>query len=366
MDHATTLGISNKGIQRFMRQVPAWLPQYLTACLLGPRRRAKRVWFAITDHFEPFWRGVDHDQARARVALWLQKWPEIARRHRDVRGRSPRYTFFYPEEQYNPWHLDALASLVGKGIADVEVHIHHDGEGEQNFTDRVSTFTERLCKRHGLLRKISGQVTFGFIHGNWALDNSRADGRWCGLNNEISLLTRLGCYADFTFPAVHSECQPRMINTIYWATDDPKRPKSYDYGTPVVPGGPIAGDLMLIPGPLGIYRATDRLMPRIENGELASHNPVTVKRVQTWLRVAPRLGNDIFIKLFAHGATEPNADALLNCDLDFSVRYLATECAKQNVDLYFVSAFEMWTVVNALRQRTNPVSAIETAQAAVH
>ena len=37
---------------------------------------------------------------------------------------------------------------------------------------------------------------FGFIHGNWCLDNSRADGRWCGLNNELILLRELGCYAD--------------------------------------------------------------------------------------------------------------------------------------------------------------------------
>ena len=47
----------------------------------------------------------------------------------------------------------------------------------------------------------NGRVVFGFIHGNWALDNSRPDGKYCGLNNEITLLRDLGCYADFTMPS---------------------------------------------------------------------------------------------------------------------------------------------------------------------
>ena len=48
------------------------------------------------------------------------------------------------------------------------------------------------------------------------------DGRWCGLNNEIGLLCRLGCYADFTFPSAPSETQPAMVNAIYYSRDDPR------------------------------------------------------------------------------------------------------------------------------------------------
>ena len=73
--------------------------------------------------------------------------------------------------------------------------------GEQSFTGRMSRFIETLAGRHGLLRRHRGKLAFGFIHGNWALDNARPDGRWCGLNNEITLLRDLGCYADFTLPA---------------------------------------------------------------------------------------------------------------------------------------------------------------------
>ena len=63
--------------------------------------------------------------------------------------------------------------MASDGIADVEGHLHHDGEGQQKFIDRISGFTETLFSRHGLLRKSNGKIVFGFIHGNWALDNSR-------------------------------------------------------------------------------------------------------------------------------------------------------------------------------------------------
>ena len=122
------------------------------------------------------------------------------------------------------------------GIADVEVHLHHDGEGQQNFVDRISTFTGTLISRHGLLRKQNGQPAFAFIHGNWALDNSRPDGRYCGLNNELALLRDLGCYADLTMPSGASPTQSRTVNTIYWAVDDPRSQNPMTRGIPVKPG----------------------------------------------------------------------------------------------------------------------------------
>src|SRR5205807_1625408 len=125
------------------------------------------------------------------------------------------------------------AEMARLGVGDVEVHLHHDGEGEDDFVSRISRFTQTLSERHSLLRRVNGQLVFGFIHGNWALDNSLPSGRWCGLNNEITLLKRLGCYADFTLPSAPSPAQTRTVNSIYWATDDPRRPRSHDRGAPV-------------------------------------------------------------------------------------------------------------------------------------
>jgi hypothetical protein len=310
----------------------------------------------MADHYEPLWQRPGMQTAQTRVALWRSKWPAIARRcARDSAGNPPQYTFFYPEEEYHSALVEPLAEMVRQGIADVEVHLHHDGEGRQNFIERISNFCEVLHDRHGLLRVRDGKLTFGFIHGNWALDNSRPDGRWCGLNDEIQILQKLGCYADFTMPSGDST-QARLINTIYYCTDDPHRPKSYDSGIPVTPGGGIAGDLLMIPGPLGL-RWKDRLLPRFETGELASNNLATPYRVKRWVELAPRIGANSFIKLYTHGAQEQNSSALLSTGLALAFNLLVEEAERRRCALYFVSAWQMYLAIDALRQRCDPVAA---------
>jgi hypothetical protein len=305
------------------------------------------VWVAIADHWEPYYGFPSDNVAAQRVAVWAKHWPEIARRHADSTGRAPQYTFYYPQEEYRPQFLDALAEMKRAGIADVDIHIHHDGEGQQNFVDRMSGFMETLVNRHGLLRMSNGRPVFGFIHGNWALDNSRPDGRWCGLNNEITLLRELGCYADFTMPSGSSPTQSRIVNAIYWVIDDPLQPRSYDRGTAVTRGVPGAGDLLMIPGPLGL-RWAERLAPRMETGELASYDLPTPYRVERWLDLAPRIGSDIFIKLYTHGAQERHASALLlEGGLERMFGHLVDACRRHGHELRYVSTWEMRQAVDA-------------------
>jgi len=324
-----------------------WLPGYIKDRLatLG-RVPAKRLWLVFADHYEPLWNGVDEATGAERVARWATRWPAIAAKFQDSTGRPPRYTFFYPEEEYRPRLMEPLERMTSDGIADVEVHLHHDGEGQQNFIDRICSFTETLFSRHGLLRKENGKVTFGFIHGLWALDNSRPDGRFCGLNNELSLLRDLGCYADFTMPSGASPTQARLINTVYWAVDDPHKPKSYDTGVPVTPGGKAGGDLLMIPGPFGL-RWAQRLLPRIEYSELCSYDPATEYRVHRWLELAPRIGDDIFLKLFTHGTQERHSRYLLEGGLEFTLSLITRECRRTGLDLHFSTAWEMRQAVHA-------------------
>lgn len=325
-----------------------WCPGYLRSLgrnLLARREPVRRLWVAITDHYEPYWRNADDNLARERVELWVRRWPEVAERHPDSNGRPARYSFFYPEEEYRPALLDRLAALCHAGYGDVEVHLHHDGETESAFLDRMSAFLETLHSRHGLLRRLGGRIAFGFIHGNWCLDNSRPDGRWCGLNNEITLLKRLGCYADFTMPCGPLPMQARQVNQIYWATDDPLQPKSYDRGVPALPGTGIQGDLLMIPGPLGL-RWEGRLKPFLDIGEIGRNLRATPRRVRFWLGAAPRIGADAFLKLFAHGAQERHSslffdDGLLD-ELYASIRAV---CQDKGIDYRFVTAFEMWKAV---------------------
>jgi hypothetical protein len=320
------------------------------------------VWVTIADHFEPWWRGADERTALDRVRRWTKRWPRIAGRHVDDAGHPACHTFFYPVEQYHPAAVDALARLVNMGIADVEVHLHHDGDNAAAFLDRMGSFVERLHTRHGLLRRAAGGIRFGFIHGNWALDNSLPGGRFCGLDNEITLLRGLGCYADFTLPSAPSPAQTRTVNTIYWATDDPDRPRSHDAGLPVTANGAVAGDLLMIPGPLTLNLREWRrpLVPRIEVGELAGHCQPTRHRVTLWKRVSPQIGEDVFIKLFTHGAPEKNAGPLLEDDgvLDRTLRFLAEDCRRSGTRLFFVSAWHMWVAIDGIRRGVHPVRAV--------
>jgi hypothetical protein len=343
-----------------------WGSSYIRQRLRQLTQRAtpptERIWVTIADHFEPRWRCRDLSTAQSRVALWRTAWPAIASRcKRDSLGNAPRYTFFFPGEEYHPTLLEPLAEMVREGVADVEIHLHHDGEGRQNFVDRITNFCQVLDSEHGLLRKRDGKLTFGFIHGNWALDNSRPDGRWCGLNDEILLLRDLGCYADFTMPSGDSPTQARLVNTIYHCTDDPDRPKSYDDGVPVTPGGGVAGDLLIIPGPLGM-RWKDRWLPRLETGELCHGNIATPYRVKRWVDLSPRIGADTFIKLYTHGAQERNSSVLLRGELESAFNLLVEEAGRRGCSIYFASAWQMYLAIDAVRQRCDPVAAAQIGQ----
>jgi hypothetical protein len=346
---------------RLPRHAELWGPGYLQSRLRrwssGPAGSPQRIWVAICDHYEPLWLKPAGEIARQRVSIWRRLWPQIAGRHHDSGGRHPRYSFFFPQEEYQHEFLEPLAEMTRQGIADVEVHIHHDGEGEADFVSRMKGFVHTLRTQHGLLRDVNGQAAFGFIHGNWALDNSLDSGRWCGLNNELTLLRDLGCYADFTMPCGNYSAQASTVNVIYWATDDPARPKSYDRGVELRPGQARQGDLLMIPGPLAL-RWRERLVPRLDTGEVASQDLPTPYRMRRWLAVAPRLGQDVFIKLYTHGAQERNSSALLeNGGLDALYRIVAEQAGRMGARWFGVSAWEMYCAVEALRDGRDPEAA---------
>jgi hypothetical protein len=154
-------------------------------------------------------------------------------------------------------------------------------------------------------------------------------------------------------PSAPSPAQTRMVNTIYWAKDDPCAPKSHDTGVPVAHEGTVAGDLMIIPGPLGVdWQPGGRLWsPRLETGELSARALPSSNRARLWLQLAPRIGDDAFVKLFAHGAQEKNANALLAGGLDLAIRSLQRACTEGKCELYFVSAWEMRLAIEAARNR---------------
>lgn len=288
-----------------------------------------------------------------RVHRWQVEWPRIAdAAPRDAGGKRPRYSFFYPQEEYRAELLEPLAVMTREGIGDVEVHIHHDHETPEGFRQKIQTFCRQLRDDHGLLNDHNGRAMFGFIHGNWALDNSRPDGKWCGLPNEISLLHELGCYADFTMPSLPSDTQSRIVNQVYWCSGAPGQSKSFDRGVEATVGGGAHGDLLMITGPLGL-RYRERIVPRMETGEIAAYDLPTKYRVKRWLDLAPRVGDDIFLKLYTHGAREDNAAALLGTaakvgGLELMFQWLHEAAVERGIELHWASAFEMFRAVDNL------------------
>lgn len=340
------------------RNAQIWMPGLLRANF-ARHEPTTHVWLLITDHYEPYWRGADDGLAMARVRTWVDHWPRIADRHRDSHGRRPRYSFFYPAEDYHPSPLQALARLVQQGIADVEVHLHHDGEGEDAFREVVGGFIDALRNEHGLLRQHRGRPAFGFIHGNWALDNSHPSGRFCGLDNELTILREMGCYADFTLPSAPSPCQTRLVNSIYWAVDDPEAPKSHDTGERVTPGGGVRNALLMVQGPLAVRRHLRRKWaPSVETGELTHVDPATPHRVGRWLANAPRVGAHQFIKLHTHGAQEHLAAALLGGGLDATFELLTGECGRRGLTLGFATAWEAASIITALATGDDPMGGL--------
>lgn len=337
------------------RNMQIWLGDYLF------RRRPRasgapiHVMFCFVDHFEPMWGGADLSTQRTRVDRWCSEYRELATRHRDADGRPPQHTFFYPEEEYLEEHLDKIASLCADGFGEIEVHLHHDNDTAENFCASIRRFNEVLHQRHGALSRDpeSGELRFGFIHGNWSLDNSRADGRWCGINNELTLLRELGCYADFTLPSAPSDTQTSMINSIYYATDDPNRPKSHDRGTLLKVGGTASGDLLMVQGPLRLNWRSRRfgLIPRIEAGDIRKDCPPTTDRVDAWIDTGIHVQGRpdwVFVKVHTHGTQERDMETLLGSPADSMFSHLeSTYNDGTRHVLHYVTAREMINIIKA-------------------
>lgn len=318
--------------------------------LLRPAK-VKRAWVAITDHYEPLGMGASVETALGRVARWRDRWPRIAEdAPRDAAGQRAQYSFFYPQEEYRHDLLEGIAEMVRLGVGDVEVHLHHDKDQRESFVRKVTEFCRRLTDDHGLLRQHDGRTVFGFIHGNWALDNSHPEGKRCGLVGEIALLRDLGCYADFTMPSIPSPTQGRIVNQVYWCTSNADgRPRSFDRGIEATVGGGRRGDLLMITGPVGV-RIGGRLLPRVETGEIAGYDLPTASRVRHWFDVAPMIGSDLFIKVYTHGAQERNLDPLLGGSLASMFRWIAEEADRRGIELHWATAWQMYQAADELMQ----------------
>ncbi len=337
-----------------------WLPGYLAWLVRRLRQPAMaepvEVFFCLADHFEPFRGGVEKNRARGLVRQWLDEYRRRLAPYRDADGKAPRHVFFYPAEEADDECLEALAAFCAEGWGEVEIHLHHRGDTTEGLARHLVDFRDRLHEKHGLLGcDAAGAPRYGFIHGNWALCNSRPDGDWCGVNEELGVLARTGCYADFTFPSAPSPTQPRTVNTIYYARDRDGHPRGADVGVPATAGrerSPNDG-LMIVPGPLGLNwrRRKWGWLPRLENAELTRINPATPERIALWIWTGIHVRGRpqwIFVKVHTHGLVPENEPAVIGEAACLMHETLGAGCAGDLTwRLHYVTAREMYNLIKA-------------------
>jgi hypothetical protein len=339
------------------RNMHIWITAYVTDKLtrVSSKQNIKHIYFCLADHYEPYFRKVDQATARKLVDDWIEEYTAISGKHRDSFGKPPQHSYFYPIEEYDDYILTRLKGICAQGLGDVDIHLHHDNDTAANLRTTLNDFKNLLHSKHQLLRKDdNGNIVYGFIHGNWALDNSRPDGKWCGVNNELDILLETGCVFDMTMPSAPSDTQTSIINRIYFAKEDGKC-KSHNHGTMAVAGNWIADQLLMIQGPLGLNWRSRKLglLPKIEAGELSGDAPPNAERIAIWESAAVTITgaeNHIFIKVYTHGL-QPKNMAMFFEKGGFDKLWTGLEQAyRDNNDykLHYVTAWEMYNTIKSI------------------
>ncbi|MCD6356466.1 MAG: hypothetical protein J7L66_04185, partial [Anaerolineaceae bacterium] len=149
------------------------------------------------------------------------------------------------------------------------------------------------------------------------------------------------------------QCQPAIVNKIYYAHDDPRRSKSYNWGIPVKFGQkPPTNDLMIIQGIIGFRTDKNKKMKfAIEYSDLDFNNPPTEERVDFWVKNLIAINgqpNWRFIKLHTHAGREIRFDANFGESADRAFGYLERKYNDgKDYILHYVTACEMFNIIKA-------------------
>ena len=305
--------------------------------------RAVDVMVAIVDHFEPTDKKGDEHAAQS-VQRWCEDYGKIIASHTDSDGVSPQHSWFHRFEYLNPKCLEKLSWATFNQWGEVEFHLHHGYDTHETFSEKINNGLD-LANQFGamLTAELRPQRRFGYIAGNWALDNGRFDDSKSGCNTELLALRQNGCFADFTFPAIGTVAQPKMSNSIYYATDC-ARPKSYDTGTPVQVNGSTEGDLMIIQG----ISLLDWENGYIEASAIESFAEPNAHRIKNWIRGNVHVAGRpewIFVKLHTHGIQSRQAwfgKSFKKMFLD-----MESEWKRPPFRLHYVTAREMYNIIKA-------------------
>jgi hypothetical protein len=360
-------GAGDREASRMIARIsPARLLRFQWVCLNWTAARLRRqfraaskpvhILFCTADHYEPGTRNATVQQEKARVDLLLERYPALAAAHKDAAGNVPKRTWFFPPHYHRHDSLKKLVSLCEQGFGEVELHLHH-GKRKPDTAENLKRTLElsvREYSRLGIFGSEAGQKRYAFVHGDWALDNSRG-GKFCGVDNELAILRETGCYADFTFPSL-TEADPLKINAIYSARGVPGRAKNHNTGDLIRRAGRVSDDLMIIQGPVHPY-AMDRqtvrntwFRLRALGDSINSKCRTTPRRIDAWVRTGIHVCGKpdwLIVKTSTHGAADP--DAALGPQMDEIFTYLETKYNDgENFLLHYVTARELYNMIKAI------------------
>ena len=342
-----------------------WLPIYALQRLTRRSQPSQGIHLiiAVADHFEPtFLRNrpgnyASQDEQRQRVADWCRRYPGVADDLRDSDGYPFRHTYFYPAEQHDKAVVEPLAEHCRAGWGEIEIHLHHGiptPDTAENTRALLTRFRDALAQL-GCLSRWDGQgpPRYAFVHGNWALANS-AGGRYCGVDEEMEILSETGCYADFTLPSAQSPAQVTKINALYECVPPLRRRAPHRSGRDLRAGRPPAVFPLIIQGPLGLdfHRRSGlgQLVPGLEEGGLTGGRPASMRRLALWTRAGITVKGRpewVFIKLHCHGMDSRDQGAVLGDPMREFLAALTSDARQYGYGIHFVTAREMVNIALA-------------------
>jgi hypothetical protein len=273
------------------------------------------------------------------VRHWQQAYAAFQGRCREAFGTTPVHTFFYPPH-HGPEHLPQLAEMAHAGGGEIELHYHHRDDTAESLTRDLKA-TLALYNRHGLLLE-SGhppRTSFGFVHGDWALNNSC--GGECAGQRRVSIHHDLGCWATSRCPRRRLPTRKIARSITVWAI----RPAQGDAAVGCAHGGETPGAVHDA-GPARDQLAPDH--PRPENANLTSRNWGRPDRLPVWLNCNVHVEGRrrLFIKLHAW-AIERDFDALFG-DKAFAMHRASRAVQRrQAFQLHYVTARQAYNVAKA-------------------
>jgi len=337
----------------YKKNIHIWLLNYLsrnTKSFFSKKTNdsVKDIMFLFVDHFELAGK-------EDRLNAWMNEYPKLVNKFKDWDGVKPQHTWFSALDLIDEHELSQIKKLVDNGLGEVELHWHHSHKSSEEF---INDFNEGMAVFHKygfMLPYRKGEHScFSFIHGNWSLNNARGE-KFCGIENEIKILKDLGCYGDYTFPALFTDSQPKYVNQISY-TNENVLGNGYFTAREAEVGKPQKdSEFMIMQGPLAInYKDwRHKWHPTIEDGDInKNHTQGSKSRIDCWIRQNIHVKNNpnwVFVKVFCHGAQDYKSltsEAMLDMYKYLESKYNDGEKYR----LHYVTARESYNIIKAAEE----------------